>query len=164
MRPTEISRLLTRELATLRDELLAYPDERAIWTVPKGVPNSAGNLALHLTGNLRWYIGAQLGATRYVRDRDAEFSRRNVPRAELIAQVEAAADDVTRTLAVLDPSSLDAQYPLEVGGVRLATGRFLLHLEGHFAYHLGQIDYHRRIVTGLGTSVGALPPSALADQ
>src|ERR1019366_9117658 len=163
MRPTEISRLLTRELATLRDELLAYPDERAIWTVPKGVPNSAGNLALHLTGNLRWFIGAQLGATGYIRDRDAEFSLRDVPRADLIAQVEAARDDVTRTLAVLDPSSLDAQYPLEVGGVRLATGRFLLHIEAHFAYHLGQLDYHRRVVTGLGTSVGALPPSALAD-
>jgi hypothetical protein len=163
MRPTEISRLLARELATLRDELLAYPDERAIWSVPKGVPNSAGNLALHLTGNLRWFIGAQLGATGYVRDRDAEFSRRDVPRAELIAQVEAAADEVTRALAALDPSALDAQYPLEVGGIRLTTGRFLLHLEGHFAYHLGQLDYHRRVVTGIGTSVGALPLAALAD-
>jgi hypothetical protein len=164
MRPTEISRLLARELATLRDELLAYADERAIWALPKGVPNSAGNLALHLTGNLRWFIGTQLGATGYIRDRDAEFSRRDVPRSELLAQVAAAADEVTRTLAAMDPSALDAQYPLEVGGIRVPTGRFLLHLEGHFAYHLGQLDYHRRSVTGNSTSVAALPLSALADR
>ena len=159
----DLSRLLARELATLRDELLAYPDDRSIWALPAGAPNSAGSLALHLAGNLRWFIGTQLGATGYVRDRDAEFSRRNVPRAELIAMVEATADEVTRTLATLDASALDAPYPLEVGGMRLNTGRFLLHLEGHFAYHLGQLDYHRRIVTGNNTSVGALPLPPLAS-
>jgi hypothetical protein len=146
----------------LRDELLAYPDERAIWAQPPGVPNSAGNLALHLAGNLRWFIGAQLGATGYIRDREAEFAKRNVPRAELIAQIEAASDEVTRTLATLDPAQLEGPYPLEVGGLHLLTRRFLLHLEGHFAYHLGQLDYHRRMVTGSTTSVGALslPPLA----
>ena len=164
MQPTDLSRLLARELATLRDELLAYPDEHDIWAKPAGVPNSAGNLAMHLAGNLRWFIGAQFGATGYVRDRDAEFARRDVPRAELIAMVEAAADEVTRTLATLDPSRLDETYPLEVGGLRLPTGRFLLHLEGHFAYHLGQVDYHRRIVTGNAVSVGALPMPALVDR
>lgn len=160
----DLSRLLARELATLRDELLAYPDERAIWTLPAGLPNSAGTLALHLAGNLRWFIGAQLGATGYVRDRDAEFARHDVPRAELIAGVEAAADEVTRTLASLDAAALEAPYPLEVGGLRLATGRFLLHLEAHFAYHLGQLDYHRRAVTGINTSVGAVSLAALADR
>jgi hypothetical protein len=164
MRPTELSRLLARELTSLRDELLAYPDERGIWALPKGLPNCGGNLSLHLTGNLRWFIGAQLGATGYVRDRDAEFARRDVPRVELIAQVETARDEVTRTLATMDPSALDAQYPLEVGGVRCTTGRFLLHLEAHFAYHLGQLDYHRRVVTGSATSVGPIPISALADR
>ena len=164
MRPADLSRLLARELATVRDELLAYPDERAIWTLPPGLPNSAGNLALHLAGNLRWFVGAQLGATGYVRDRDAEFARRNVPRAELIAQVEAAADEVTRTLASLDPATFDAPYPLEVGGLRLQTGRFLMHLEAHFAYHLGQLDYHRRVVTGIPAAVGAVSLAALAER
>ena len=162
MNPTDLSRLLARELATLRDELLAYPDEKDIWAMPPGVPNSAGNLALHLAGNLRWFIGTQLGATGYVRDREAEFAKRNVPRTELVAIVEAAADEVTRTLATIDPATFDAPFPLEVGGLRLLTGRFLLHLEGHFGYHLGQIDYHRRIVTGNATSVGALPLPPLA--
>jgi len=164
MHPSDLSCLLVRELSTLRDELLAYADEREIWARPPGVPNSAGNLALHLTGNLRWFIGAQLGATGYVRDRDAEFSRRDVPRAELIAQIVAATDEVTRTLATLDDAALDATYPLEVGGIRLRTGRWLLHLEGHFAYHLGQVDFHRRMVTGHGASVGALPLPPLAQS
>jgi uncharacterized protein DUF664 len=162
MNPADLSCLLARELATLRDELLAYPDERAIWAQPAGLPNCAGTLALHMAGNLRWFIGTQLGAMGYVRDREAEFAKRDVPRAELIAQVEAAADEVTRTLATLDPATLDEVYPLEVGGLRLNTGRFLLHLEGHFAYHLGQVDYHRRIVTGSSASVGALPLPPLA--
>ena len=157
MNPSDLSRLLARELATLRDELLAYPDERAIWAMPPGVPNSAGNLSLHMTGNLRWFIGAQLGNTGYVRDRDAEFSRRDVPRTELIEQIVAAADEVTRTLATVELTAFDTPFPLEVGGLQLLTGRFLMHLEGHFAYHLGQVDYHRRIVTGSSVSVGALP-------
>ena len=159
----ELSRLIARELASLRDELLAYPDERDIWALPQGLPNSAGTLALHLAGNLRWFIGAQYGASGYVRDRDAEFSLRGLPRAELIRQVETAADEVTRALALLDPSQLETTYPLEVGHRRVPTGLFLQHLASHLAYHLGQVDYHRRVVTGSSISVGALslPPIAL---
>ncbi|MBI3569355.1 MAG: DUF1572 family protein [Gemmatimonadetes bacterium] len=161
---SDLNRLLGRELATLRDELLAYPDDASVWALPAGVPNSAGTLTLHLAGNLRFYIGAQLGATGYVRDRDAEFAQRNVPRETLIQLIERAADEVTRTFAALDPATLPATYPVEVGGLRLDTQRFLMHLEAHFAYHLGQIDYHRRIVTGHSRSVGALPLPALADH
>jgi hypothetical protein len=161
---SDLNRLLGRELATLRDELLAYPDDASVWALPAGVPNSAGTLTLHLAGNLRFYVGAQLGATGYVRDRETEFAQRNVPRDELVQLVERAADEVTRTLANLDPAVLSSVYPVEVGGLRLETLRFLLHLEAHFAYHLGQIDYHRRVVTGHSRSVGALPLPALADH
>jgi hypothetical protein len=162
MSTADLSRLIRRELTSLRDELLAYPDERAMWEVPKGLPNSGGNLALHLIGNLRYFVGTQLGATGYVRDRDAEFAKRNVPRAELIAGIEAAADEVTRTLATLDAAQLDKPFPVEVGGNRLQTGLFLQHLASHLAYHLGQVDYHRRIVTGSSVSVGAVPVPPLA--
>jgi hypothetical protein len=162
MSTADLSRLIRRELTSLRDELLAYPDERAMWEVPKGLPNSGGNLALHLIGNLRFFIGTQLGATGYVRDRDAEFAKRNVPRAELIAGIEAAADEVTRTLATLDAAQLDKPFPVEVGGNRLQTGLFLQHLASHLAYHLGQVDYHRRVVTGSSVSVGAVPVPPLA--
>lgn len=157
----ELSRLINRELGTLRDELLAYPDEAMIWARPVGTPNSAGNLTLHLCGNLRWYVGAQYGATGYIRDRDKEFSDRGVPREALLALVTATADEVTRTFATFDPTQFAREYPLEVGGYRFPADRFLMHLASHLAYHLGQVDYHRRMVTGSSTSVGALPLALL---
>jgi hypothetical protein len=160
----DYARFFGRELATVRDELLAYPDATAIWEMPPGVPNSAGTLALHIAGNLRWFIGAQLGGTGYVRDRDAEFSLRGVDRDTLVRNIEAASDEVARALAQLDDARLDQPFPLEVGGVRLPTGRFIGHLAVHLGYHLGQLDYHRRIVTGVNKSLGALAPSALVDR
>ncbi len=160
----DYARLIGRELATVRDELLAYPDTAAIWTLPPGLPNSAGTLALHIAGNLRWFIGAQLGGSGYVRDRDAEFSARDIGRDELIRQVEAASDEVTRALAMLDDARLDQPFPLEVAGARLPVGRFIAHLAVHLGYHLGQLDYHRRIVTGVNKPLGALAPAALADR
>lgn len=160
----DYARLIGRELATVRDQLLAYPDAASIWAMPAGIPNSAGTLALHLAGNLRWFIGAQLGGSGYVRDRDAEFSQRNVDRETLIRNIEAAADEVTRALAQLDDARIDQPFPLEVGGVRFPTCRFVAHLAVHLGYHLGQIDYHRRIVTGVNKSLNALALSPLADR
>lgn len=160
----DYARFIGRELTTVRDQLLAYPDTAAIWALPAGMPNSAGTLALHMAGNLRWFIGAQLGGSGYVRDRDAEFSLRGISRDELVQIVEAAADEVTRALAMLDASRLDEPFPLEVGGVRLSTGRFVGHLAVHLGYHLGQMDYHRRVVTGVNKSLGALALTPLAAQ
>lgn len=160
----DYARFIGRELATVRDQLLAYPDTAAVWTLPTALPNSAGTLALHIAGNLRWFIGAQLGGSGYVRDRDAEFALRGVPREELVQIIETAADEVTRALAMLDDSRLDQPFPLEVGGVRLPVGRFIGHLAVHLGYHLGQLDYHRRIVTGVNKSLGSLAPTAIADR
>jgi uncharacterized damage-inducible protein DinB len=157
-----LSRLINRELASLCDELRAYPDEAQLWALPPGLPNSAGTIALHLIGNIRWYIGAQYGATGYVRDRPAEFARRDVPRAELIHEIEVAADEVTRVFAAFDEGLLETPFPQEVGGLRIPTGRFLQHLASHLAYHLGQVDYHRRAVTGNTVSVGTLPIAPIA--
>ncbi|PHX96257.1 MAG: DinB superfamily protein [Gemmatimonadetes bacterium] len=160
----DYARCIGRELATVRDQLLAYPDTASIWAVPTGLPNSAGTLTLHIAGNLRFFIGGKLGGSGYVRDRDAEFSLRGVERDDLVRQIEAAADEVTRALATLDDSQLDEPFPVEVGGVRLPTSRFIGHLATHLAYHLGQMDYHRRIVTGMNTSVGGIAAAALADR
>jgi hypothetical protein len=162
MSTADVSRLINRELTSLRDELLAYPNEADMWVVPKGVPNSAGNIALHLVGNLRFFVGTQLGATGYVRDRDAEFTKRNVPRAEIVTSIETAADEVTRALATLDPALLDKPFPVEIGGNKIQTEMFLQHLASHLAYHLGQIDYHRRVVTGNPVSVGTIPIPPIA--
>jgi uncharacterized damage-inducible protein DinB len=152
-----LHRVLARDTMTLRDELLAYPEEQQIWAVPPGTKNSAGTLVLHLCGNLRHYLGALFGRTGYVRDRDAEFSRRNIPRAELLAECDAALEAITRGFAALSDDELAKPFPDQLGGAQLPTGLALLHLATHLAYHLGQIDYHRRLVTGQYGEIKALP-------
>jgi hypothetical protein len=156
-----LSRMIRRELATLERELSAYADERDIWHTPPGITNSAGTLALHLVGNLRHFVGAVLGGSGYVRNRPAEFADRDVPRSDLIDLIRRASSDVERALRRVGPERLDALYPLEVAGSRLRTLDFLIHLEAHLAYHLGQVDYHRRVVTGEGAGVGAVAPGEL---
>jgi hypothetical protein len=160
-----LKRILLRDLDALRREIQAYAREDDLWTVPPGIQNSAGTLARHAAGNLQHFIGAQLGGTGYVRDRDAEFAGRTVPRSELEAGLAQTMRAVRTTLDTLAPERLAEPYPLEVGGVRLSTGMFLVHLATHLAYHLGQVDYHRRLVTGEGATVGAQSlPALLADD
>jgi Protein of unknown function (DUF1572) len=152
-----LRRVLIRDASTLRDELLAYPQEHQIWAMPPGARNSAGTLVLHLCGNLQHYVGAQFGGTGYVRNRDAEFSRRDVPRVELLAECDAALVALTRGFAGLTDETLSRPFPDRLGGATLPTGLALLHMATHLAYHLGQIDYHRRLVTGEFGQVKALP-------
>lgn len=155
--------ILDRDLRTLRREVEAYPNERDLWQEVPGVANVAGTLVLHLAGNIQHYLGARLGATGYIRDRAAEFARRGVPRAELVGEIEAARAAVRAALSGATSLDPDADYPENVGGVKVATGEYLMHLTTHFAYHLGQIDYHRRIVTGQGTAVDAMRPAELGS-
>jgi uncharacterized damage-inducible protein DinB len=159
----DIAVIMDRDLGALRRELEAYADERQIWQKVPGMPNSAGTLALHLAGNLQHYIGACWGGTGYVRDRDAEFARRGVPRAELVAEIERARAAVAAGLARVDAGALDADYPETIAQSRIRTGEYLVHLSTHMAYHLGQVDYHRRVVTGNGEGVGALRPAELGS-
>lgn len=159
----DVAALMDRDLRTLRRELEAYPDERQIWKEVPGLPNTAGTLALHLAGNLQHYIGARWGGTGYVRDRDAEFARRGVPRAELVAEVERARAAVAAGLAAIDGDALDADYPETIAQLRIRTGEYLLHLSVHLAYHLGQLDFHRRMVTGNPGGVDALRPTELGS-
>jgi uncharacterized damage-inducible protein DinB len=159
---TWIGAIMARDLRGLRRELEAYADERDIWRVQPGIGNSAGNLALHLAGNLQYFIGTVLSGTAYVRDRDAEFNRRDVPRAELLREIDAAIAAVGLLSRVSD-TELSKTFPQPVGGVTLATGDFLIHLAAHFTWHLGQIDYHRRLLTGQPGAIRAVLPSELAS-
>jgi uncharacterized damage-inducible protein DinB len=153
--------ILDRDLRTLRREVEAYPTDGDLWTEVAGLPNVAGTLALHLVGNLQHYIGAQLGQTGYIRDRAAEFSRRDVPRAELVREIEAAREAVRHAVAAA--ADTQAEFPELIAGKRVTTGEYLIHLLTHFAYHLGQLDYHRRIVTGKQEGVGAVRPAELSS-
>jgi hypothetical protein len=154
--------ILRRDLGTLRRELDLYADDAGPWRKVPGLANSGGTLALHLAGNLRHFVGARLGGSGYVRDRAAEFAERDVPRAKLIAQVDAAMHEADAALAALDPRRLLEEFPDPVAGVRLTTGDLLLHLLVHLTYHLGQLNAHRRVVSGDASSVGALAIPALA--
>lgn len=158
-----IAALLDRDLRTLRREVEAYPDDRALWQQVPGISNVAGTLVLHLAGNVQHYLGARLGGTGYIRNRAAEFALRDVPRAELVRQIEAARAAVKTAMAAIDESELAAEFPEPVGGVRVQTGEYLIHLTTHFAYHLGQIDYHRRVVTGSASPVDAIRPAELSS-
>jgi uncharacterized damage-inducible protein DinB len=138
--------LYERDLNKLRDEIEAFPSEESLWTVEDGITNSAGNLCKHLTGNLQHFFGAVLGDTGYVRDRDAEFAAKGTTRADLLADVEAARASVRNTLAKLSDEDFSKTYPIEVFGKPMTTGSFLTHLTTHFNYHLGQVNYHRRLL------------------
>jgi len=156
-----IRTVLARELRTLAREVDAYPSDAALWQVVPGVTNSGGTLALHLAGNISHYIGAVLGRTGFVRDRPAEFALRDVPRAEVKARVQDALASVEQVLSELPPGSLEAPYPEVLAGRTLGTEQFLVHLVAHFGYHLGQIDYHRRMLPAESGTVGALSLSEL---
>jgi hypothetical protein len=157
----DLAALLDRDLRGLRRQLEAYPDERQIWQQVPGLPNTAGTLALHLAGNLQHYIGARWGGTGYVRDRPAEFARRDVPRAELIAEIERARAAVAAGLAAVRAEELEVDFPELVAGCRIRTLDLLVHAAAHAGYHLGQVDSHRRVVTGSGAGVGMLRPDEL---
>ncbi|MGH7593596.1 MAG: DinB family protein [Gemmatimonadales bacterium] len=157
-----VKRCLIRDLDGFALELDAYPDEGSVWALPAGVRNSSGTLTLHACGNLRHFVGAVLGKNGYVRDRDAEFALRDLPRVELEMLIAVTRDEVARALDQLDSDLLTGDFPLPVGKVTLSTGQFLVHLATHLSYHLGQADGHRRVVTGQSEGVGtvALPPLA----
>lgn len=157
-----VAAILERDLQALAREVMAYPDDAALWQLPEGATNSGGTLVLHLTGNIQHFFGARLADTGFVRDRPAEFSARGVPRAALLRHIEAARIAVRSAAEKLTEEALGRDYPEVVGGVRVATGEYLVHLVDHFGYHLGQLDYHRRLVTRDPRGVDAVRAAELS--
>lgn len=138
--------LFTRDLRKLHGEISAYQHEAAIWTIDKGILNSAGNLALHLVGNLNTYLGAVIGKSGYIRNRELEFSRKDLSRTELLQLIEDTIPVVVQALDQLGPADLEKEYPQLVFDAPTTMGYFLVHLSVHLGYHLGQINYHRRLL------------------
>ena len=151
-----------RELEGFRRELALFPDDESIWKTVPGVTNSAGNLALHVAGNIQYFIGKVLGGTGYVRDRNLEFGRKSGSREEIYQELDAASRVVMMVLPPLDGEQLKGEYPELVMDTRFRTGAFLVHLCSHAAFHLGQAGYLRRILTGEAKSSGPLPLGPLA--
>lgn len=155
--------LFRRDLDALAREVALFPDDEALWRTVPGIANSGGNLALHVAGNLRHFVGAVLGDTGYRRDRETEFGRRTGARAEVVAELAAARATLEAVLPTLSAATLAAPFPMVVAGVQPPTGRLLLHLTAHLAFHLGQLGYLRRALTGDPQSAGAMGIADLAQ-
>lgn len=154
---------LLRDLRALDREIAAYPDDRSVWLTPPGISNSAGTLVIHLAGNLRHFIGATLGESGYVRNRAAEFSTKDLSRDELRAEVQATIADLDRAFERIGAAQLEAPYPLLIAERRVRTADWLVHLSVHLGYHLGQIDYHRRLLTPDPQTVDVVSIRELAE-
>ena len=138
--------LFTRDLEKLRSEITLYQQEDNIWKIEKGIANSAGNLCLHLIGNLNAHIGNVLGKTGYIRNRDAEFSLKNIPREELLTKIDETIAVVKTAIGNISEDDLANEYPVLVFDNITSVEYMLVHLATHLSYHLGQINYHRRLI------------------
>jgi uncharacterized damage-inducible protein DinB len=141
-----LSDVFERDLNKLKTELLAYEDESKLWATAPGISNSTGNLALHLIGNLNNFIGSVLGHTGYIRNRDAEFALKDIPRTTIIANIDNTIEVVKAALTGLSNEQLEEIYPEDKWKDPVTVHFLLLHLLSHLNYHLGQINYHRRLV------------------
>ena len=149
---SDLGRMLMRELDGFRSEIEMFPDDASLWTAVPGITNSAGTLAVHVAGNLRYMIGKVLGNSGYVRNRDAEFSRRGLTREEVKAELDRAKNEIEPAIRMLNDAALEAPFPGDLHGMTMPTRRLLIALEVYAAFHLGQAGYIRRVVTGDATS------------
>ncbi len=138
--------IFERDLLKLKEEISLYKEENKLWITEKNISNSAGNLTLHLIGNLNHFIGATLGKTGYIRERDKEFSDKNISRIDLLESIDGTISIVKATLEDLTLEDFEKDFPLEKHGKIVKIDFMLLHLLSHFEYHLGQINYHRRLI------------------
>lgn len=139
-------KIFDRDLKRLRSEIEAYQDENTLWVIDNNITNSGGNLCLHLIGNLNTFIGSELGKTKYTRNREFEFSGKNVPKNELLDMIDETSQLVVEALSDISEKTLNSDYPIEVFQSKMTTEFFLIHLTTHLSYHLGQINYHRRLL------------------
>ena len=141
-----LQNLFSRDLNKLKVEISSYKTESNIWSVDKNISNSAGNLCLHLIGNLNTYVGAALGNTGYIRNRELEFSLKDISQKELINKIEETIAVVNKSVSELSEEKLKDDFPLLVFENKTSTEFMLIHLATHLAYHFGQINYHRRLL------------------
>ena len=142
----ELATLFRRDLAKLIHQIESFPTDESLWQVLPGVNNPAGNLALHIQGNLREYVGRQLGQLSYIRNRPLEFSARGLSRHEVCDQLTELINSIPAVIENLSDEQLEMEYPEVVLEAATSTRQFLIHLYGHLNWHLGQVNYLRRIL------------------
>lgn len=139
-------KLFERDLNRLEREISTYTNEADLWKLQTGIANTGGNLCLHLVGNLKNYIGKNLGGIAYERNREKEFADKDIPKDQLLKSIMETKQAVLSTISRLTTEDFAKLYPEEVLGSAMTTEYFLVHLYGHLNYHLGQINYHRRLL------------------
>lgn len=143
----DIPHLFDRDLHKLMEEINLYEREEDIWKIKEGISNSSGNLALHLIGNLNYFIGTAIGHTNYTRDRDKEFSDKNIPRQQLLSDIKHLISVIKKTFHKLSDEDLKHDFPMEMNSEILSIEHVMIHLLAHLNYHLGQVNYHRRLIS-----------------
>jgi uncharacterized damage-inducible protein DinB len=156
--------VIERDLRGVQQQIAAYPDDESLWIVKPGIANSAGVLAIHVAGAMRHFIAAGLGKSGFVRDRDGEFASHGKTRDEVRAFIESAISEVGDALDSIGDEQIASMYPMPFGvaKVEARTADVLIHLTVHLAYHLGQIDYHRRLLTSDPQKIGMISTAPLA--
>ncbi|MEQ9404279.1 MAG: DUF1572 family protein [Cyclobacteriaceae bacterium] len=143
--PSELKTLFERDLDRLSVELHSYENEATIWSVSSDIKNSAGNLVLHICGNLKHFIGATLNKSGYERDRDFEFSGK-VSTSELTQNLNETKEMLSMYFERVSVDDMSDPYPLQPFGYPMTKSQFLIHLYGHLNWHMGQMNYHRRLL------------------
>ena len=141
-----IQEILVKNILKLREEINAFKSEEKLWYKENNIANPAGNLCLHLVGNLNTYIGVALGTSKYIRNRELEFSQTGLSKNELLDKIDSTIEVVKTTLQEFPDSKLEEVFPMKVFDKETTTGYMLIHLASHLTYHLGQINYHRRLL------------------
>jgi len=138
--------LFERDLNRLVIELEQFKNKSTIWETANGISNSAGNLSFHLIGNLNHFVGHILGKTNYKRNRSYEFEGKDVPAEELIKEIKALQLVISSSLKGLNTKEFSKPFPIQVFDRPYSIEEMLIHLLGHLNYHLGQINYLRRVL------------------
>jgi hypothetical protein len=134
-----------RDIRKLIEEINLFKNEEDIWKTAGSVKNSCGNLALHIIGGLNYLIGTTLAQTNYVRNREQEFIRKDVERKELVAQLEALISLINQALTALT-AEMEAEFPIFFDKPKASVSYVLMQLLAHLNYHLGQVNYLRRVL------------------
>jgi len=143
---TILADLYERDLRKMIEEVNLFKNEENLWRTQGSVKNSCGNLVLHITGGLNHFFGATLAHTGYIRDRDQEFIRKGVKREELVAQLEQVIPMMNETLSALTPVQMEAEFPIFFDKPNTSVSYVAVRLLAHLGYHLGQVNYLRRVL------------------
>ena len=143
-----LSELFIRDLNRLKKEIESYTNDTILWEIEGSIKNSGGNLCLHLIGNLKTYLGNGFADLNYVRQRTFEFAGKNVDREKIYQEIDETIEMIKVGLTTLKPEQLSEKFPIVIWDKETEMEFTLLHLYGHFNYHLGQINYHRRMLDG----------------